>query len=218
MMRGKVFLTVAGLVLAAAGLAFFNLGQTPPKTGAQVTGGYTTHWEATELYQLEMRNRSTNVRANSIAIGVYKWVVNGSFTNGPTFTETWTGPDPTSAKLTNHSEFGEPFCRTNGYERSLWLLGHMCFTNGSHTNTGLDIMLKSAPSSSVYFEGPQGYSGGAASCFFGVLENFLGDCIATTGAYGFSYYEQPNGNGGADTVHWTGLMMPLQWTVVGTVN
>ncbi|MEX1051828.1 MAG: hypothetical protein WEC83_00355, partial [Patescibacteria group bacterium] len=115
MMRGKAFLTIAGLVLAAAGIAFFNFGQTPPKTEAQVTGDYIMDWAATDLYRLEMRNRSTDVRANSIAIGVYKWVVNGSFTNGPSFTETWTGPGPVSAMLTNDDDVGAGnFCSTNG--------------------------------------------------------------------------------------------------------
>ncbi|MEX2012731.1 MAG: hypothetical protein WD970_03250 [Patescibacteria group bacterium] len=206
MLKGKLFLTVAGLVLGAAGLALFNFGAKPTPTVAQSTN-YTTHWSATKLFQIKYTNNA-GATVNTAAIGVSQWSVDGSI--GPTsFTETWISPDPDSARLTISTN-----CSTNGYVRTDWLLG--CFMVDSEWGGTHNFRLLSVDADSVYTSGnttAARWSGGGAFCDNGGV---LSGCVIGTGTYGFTVVPGTSGNTHESKL--SGLMMPLKWTVSGTIN
>ncbi len=206
-MRGKAFLTVAGLLLAAAGVALFNFGQTPSKTDAQATGNYTTNWVASEVYQTIITDGSTDF---SVAIGVSKWTVTGSI-GSTNFSETWTGPAANTAQIGPDQGGQVGKCNTNNYDRSLWLIGCAAVDEG----TDGPFRLQSVVPGSVFSEGSGDrarWSGGAADCSVPIV-----GCLVTTGTYGFQHMR---GSGGDSPMEVFGsyLMMPLKWTVTGTIN
>lgn len=229
MMRGKVFLTIAGLVLGAAGLALFNFGKGPVNTSAShssTSPSWHTSWSATKVYQvMATDDRGGRPVISGGAIGVSEWSVSGDIvsSSGTTrFTETWVGPDATTVKLGETEALGDSHCTTSSYNRDNWVLGCITYNAGPFS-----FSLRSVPPSTVFYDDYQGIGqgyryeymqGGGIGCDNPVdgASTFDG-CMVTTGTYGFSYVPVGSGGGSNDTMYFSGLAMPLKWTVAGTI-
>ena len=210
-MRGKAFLTVAGLILAAAGIAFFNFGQTPSKIDAQATGNYTTNWVASEVYQLISVAGGPQGTDFTAAIGVSKWIVTGTI-GSTSFSETWAGPDAGTARIGPDGGGPVSECNTNNYDRTVWLIGCAGVGSGQQGN---EIRLRSVVPTTVFTEGSGDrarWSGGAADC-----DTNVPGCWVTTGSYGFQNIRGTGGDQAAE-IYGSFMMMPLKWTVTGTIN
>lgn len=207
-------MTVLGLLLGAFGLVLLNFGNAP--TTSQAVENYSSKWEAKSLYRLHFSFNNGNGLTDLGAIGVKKWVVTGEVA-GSTFTETWTGPAATTINFSESSQGGgSANCQVTA-DPKFWL-GSCLFLDSLGSSPGKYGLTEVAVDSLVRegrgLANHNSYAGSGAYCpSTGVSAR---SCWSTTGTYGFERFTQNAGTSNG-TPEFVGVMMPLQWDVVGTI-
>lgn len=200
MQRGQKIMTVLGLVLGAFGIVLLNFGNEPTKSNAATD--YNATWKATKLYRLH--NRPTGGGGFTISdlggIGVKAWAVSGTI-GDVTYTETWEGPRADSISFTGINQK----CVVNA-DPKVWFGSCLWFGSNSSSPPGDYWLTEEAVDSFVRSGriGDASYAGSGAYCREGVVAG----CWSVLGTYGF----------GRNKSEYIGMMMPLQWTVVGTIQ
>lgn len=222
-MSPKIFQFALGTVLAAVGVILISgkidNSTRPNIAGAQTGLSYTATWSAQKLVTVSSTLGIVGgvQTFNDVPIGVAEWQVTGvqSGTSNTLFTEKWVIPNIDVTFDFNNVTSGT-------FEPTEWLFASYMEngTNQANSNrfriTGLDIL-----DNTFTFSGgqtvPQRALGNAINCNITIGKP---SCLSSTGAYGWMRYlgsiEQINIDEGK--LKATGLMMPLKWTVTGTIN
>jgi len=213
MRRGKLVLTLLGVILTAGGLALLNFGKPVPTTDAQ-GGGYTVTWQASEVVTVNGTVGSTPT--GEAGFGVWKWSIDGTI-GGQHFTETWEGPSLAGVSFTPASQG----CSINGVNETLILAG--CFADqndvgGSDTNLYTFTLkgLTGWTSNKSRLNVGTGVQK-ATSCINSPRNNSETECIFGSGSYAFQHVYEP-GFPTRDRWVGSGVLMPLRWTVTGTLD
>lgn len=229
----KSFVLAAVLLIAGGAMLFFTPGGKISTIKAQ--GGpqpYHSTWQASYLYRVRVRtpNGSTT---NGPAFGVAEWTVGGDVNNGSiTYNETWEGP-PESGFSARPGGFNERPCLVN-YDSAKWLAG--CYPNTSAISSNQNIPPPNVTLERVKLfnsDGTPGFvvdnncprdvnaDGTAASCSYSQSSNAYKSGIWSTGTYGFASLGRMIDHQTNTDVYATDrsyMVMPLQWTVSGTIT
>lgn len=209
----------SGLLLAAFGV-FLALSPTAdtPAVNAQAGTNYTTTWTATRVLTVDSSGGWANVAPmQNVPIGVSEWQVTGvdTTTGSQLFTETWKVPTASDIVF-------NPANRTTtgtGFNPAEWLFAGHVGVFGDTPNGGR-ITYKNQPVSILgptytYERGNAKVGGNAIRC----SSNSDSNCLHARGAYGWEVYHALSNLGSErGRISASGLMMPLKWTVTGTVN
>lgn len=216
MSMSQLLRVVYGTVLVILGGFFFVAA--PTQTLAQTTG-YTTSWTATKVLTADSSGGWQGVGVlRNVPIGVSEWQVTGTDTSTGTtlFTETWTAPiaGDITFNPADRSTTG------SGFNASNWLFASHVGVFGDTPNGGR-VTYKNQPVSILN----PGYTfnldqvrvgGNAINCI-----QYSGDsnCLHTRSAYGWEVYHALDClSCERGRISASGFMMPLKWTIVGTIN
>lgn len=210
--KAKLLLTLAGIIMTAAGLALLNFGKPVEKIDA--ADNYSVTWQATEV--LTVQGTVGTTLTGQAGIGVWGWSVDGTI-RGQHFTETWEGPSITGITFTPASQG----CSINGVNKNQILAG--CFADqndvgGSDTN--LYTFARRAVNSWVSNKSRLNVGNGdqqATSCINSPRNSSETECIFGSGSYAFQHVYEP-GFPSRDRWVGSGVLMPLRWTVNGTLD
>jgi len=222
----KVFQFALGTILAAAGVVLISgkldNSVRPNIAGAQTGLNYTAEWNAEELITVSssLAVNGGNVLLSDVPIGVAKWSVTGrqTGTQNTLFTETWTVPNVdvtfNNANVTNGT-----------FNPSEWLYASFV-SNGGSVGASFsqykiaNISILGDPNRPYTFRGGLGITQSAIGNSVRCQASQVNPCLNSTGAYGWLRHKS-----GTDQVNYdnsdikaSGLMMPLKWTVNGTIN
>jgi hypothetical protein len=213
MEKGKLLLTLAGIIMTAAGLALVNFGKPVSKTDA--ADNYSVTWQADKILTAEAVVGTTPT--GKAGIGVWQWSVDGTI-RGQHFTETWSGPSISGVSFTPNSSQG---CSINGVNRTQILAG--CFQDqndigGSNTNLyrfSLDNVDSWTSNTSRLNVGTGTQQ--AVTCINSPRNSSETECLVASGSYAFQHTHEP-GFPTRDRWLGAGVLMPLRWTVTGTLD
>lgn len=203
-----------GLVLATAGVAALVMSKDDATTSAATN--YSSTWRASKVLTVDARVGSSQV--GQIGLGVWEWTVAGSVQGGRSYTETWTGPSITGVSFTP----GSQGCIVNGVDAAKIMAG--CFGHQSEVggpDTSSYTFAVRAPgdftSSKARLNGGGSTIQKTTSCINSPRNSDEDECIFTSGTYGFQHAYWP---GHPSRIRWVGggALMPLEWTVSGTIN
>lgn len=209
-------MTVLGLLLGAFGLVLLNFGNAP--TTSQAVDIYSSTWKATQLYRLRHTN-NTGEKTSANAIGVAEWQVTG-VVGETNYTETWKGPASGSVNIQKNPGTGN-ICR-GFYDPSKWLVGCIDTSYDRFGSFRFDLILATPTESSLLSEGIIGgsnrtnWSGRSVAC----NSNFGGlpGCLSAIGSYGFYHFMPKESALNSSLDLQVGMMMPLEWTVTGSIE
>lgn len=205
-------LFIAGAVLLIAGLMFVVAPRSEQQS--QAAENYSSNWQATRVLTVESSGYFANVPAQEAAIGVAEWRVDGNI-GGTTYEETWTAPsvDGTVFNPVDRSTSGP------GFNPSHWLFAsHIAQANDTPNQGRVTYRVKDLSflnNAYTYSFGQARVGGNAIRC----ASNSDSNCLHARGSYGWEVYHAIS-NMGSDRgrVSASGVMMPLRWTVSGTIN
>ncbi|MEK7202671.1 MAG: hypothetical protein AAB669_04060 [Patescibacteria group bacterium] len=216
MRNRQMMMTILGLLLGAFGLVLLNFGNAP--TSSTAADPYSSTWKATQLYRLRHTNNSNQVTSAN-AIGVAEWQVTGNI--GETnYSETWKGPAADSVNIQKNPGTGN-ICRGT-YDPSKWLAGCIDSSYNRFGSFKYDLILTSPSDSSLLSEGIMGgtnttnWSGRSVKCNSGF--GGLPGCLSAIGSYGFYHFIPKESALNASLDLQIGMMMPLEWTVTGSIE
>lgn len=205
-----------GFILALAGAAMLYVSKGDVKTSAQGTTPYTSTWTANNVLTADVRVGSSQV--GQAGIGVWGWSVTGTV-GSKTFSETWAGPSITNIQMLAHTD--EKGCDINGVNTAEIMSG--CFTQQNAlggTNSMLYTFAVRAPND--FTSTKNRLNGGTGtqktvSCISSPRNGDEDECIMQSGAYTFQHWYEPGFDSRARFLG-SGTLMPLKWTVTGTVT
>lgn len=243
-MNRTIFSQLAiGILLAAAGLTFFALRKNDVTVSAQTVTPYSSTWTASKILTVEPeihigdpglppRQTYTNGQAG---LGVWEWQVAGTV-GTKTFNETWTAPSITGVTMSGvdnaNPDSSNRGCAFSGVDQIKLMVGCYNIKYGELTSNGRvqKATYKFAVRDVVGYSGTKqsgGPNAGAGrqattSCVSSSahVSPEPAECVSQSGAYSFQrmifrIVPDPNNR---DALVGGGTLMPLVWTVSGTVQ
>ncbi len=203
-----------GFVLALAGAAMLYVSKGDVKTSAQTNTPYTSTWTASSVLTVDARVGTSQV--GQAALGVWGWTVAGTV-GSKSFTETWQAPSITGVSFTPRS-VGCDLVGLNAQQ----LLGG-CFADqneiGGPDTSSYTFAVR--PPSEVVSNKSRYNSGSglqrAISCINSPRNGDETECLIQSGSYAFQHVHEP-GFPSRDRWLGGGVLMPLVWTVTGSIR
>lgn len=205
-----------GFVLALVGAALFYVSKGDVKTSAQSTTPYTSTWTANNILTADSRVGSSQV--GQVGIGVWGWSVAGSV-GSKTFTETWTAPSVAGVQFLAHTD--ERGCDIIGVNTNELMAG--CFAQLNSLGGTNDTLWTFAVRPPNDFTSTKSRNNGGTgtqktvSCIPSPRNGDEDECLMQSGAYTFQDWHEP-GFSSRNRFLGAGTLMPLKWTVSGTIT
>lgn len=219
-----VGVVIKGVLAVAAVVAIVVLYKGNQQTGvvAHAATATQTNWQATSLLTMTVPwSRGSTSGSSVVALGPASWHVDYFQDGTKVYQEDWSVPPV--ANCYSASDTTNPDSVCNGDSHSQWLWG----VSGSNAGNaspkkftfGIDKNLNDAALFSNKVDaGKQALGGGQGSSPF-INDNDTGNQnanVETTGMYGW-FFGSYDGNPALASPIGAGVMMPLQWTVTGSI-
>lgn len=204
-----------GFVLALAGAAMLYVSKGDVKTSAQGTTPYSSTWTANSVLTVDARVGSSQV--GQAILGVWGWQVTGTVGTSKTFTETWVAPSISGISFTPAAQG----CTLVGVSATDFAAG--CFAdqdNIGSPDTSTYTFAVRPPSEVTSTKARLNAGSGVqrtTSCINSPRNTSEDECLFQSGSYAFQHVHEPGFPG---RTRWLGggVLMPLKWTVTGTVT
>lgn len=228
---------VVGAVMVTVGMTLYVLKRSDATVSAQTATPYSSTWTASKVLTVDADViGSNNVRMfqyGQAGLGVWQWKVAGTV-GSKTFNEEWNAPPITGISITSTSDFFTPSsgCTMSGIDQAKIMAGCHNYYDTSivkQVKYNFNVRDVTGYAGAQKAGGPNVGSGRQAttSCVEPNVPNYSDPgrfaCIVQTGAYSFQRLKTaPYGTGIGPEQHshitGGGTLMPLVWTVTGTVQ